>query len=396
MSGLEEYVRDLLKKGYDEEAVKHNLISYGYNPKDIDVAFEKIHPKSSPNILVIVAGIMLVLIVIMAAVMVFVPSEETQEEIVIPQQPAASPKVPKKEPEPIEQEPINLPPVIEQGIDLDENITEDTGLGINISLDCTEDDNMISCETPDLYPYEQLKVDISSAEPLICSVGIDRDRLSEIVKALIYDNLVESPLNKSKESTEFSFTINPPNIYLADIRDLRVIVRCIDGKEDERKISIKIKTKQPDKALFPIVFDTFPEPTSIEAGNNEIMLKVSMPMKQCGYSFSSGQDVKYLANCSQYSSTATYDFDSANPLLRMYESEIVSLMYMKTYYDIIESDLAFKNHWMEGKYTTDKSYMGYYPCYLNIDIPAYASELCIACESKEGRIGKEKQCFDLV
>ena len=43
MSGLSDYIRDLLKKGYDENSIRSYLVSYGYKQQDINSAFNEVY-----------------------------------------------------------------------------------------------------------------------------------------------------------------------------------------------------------------------------------------------------------------------------------------------------------------------------------------------------------------
>jgi len=93
------YIQRQLNAGYDAAAIKNVLMSYGYDSKDIDEAFNQIYkkPKSKQFILFAVAAG----IIILAAALFFALKGEKQEkeitEIIAPEQPAPAQEFAKAE-----------------------------------------------------------------------------------------------------------------------------------------------------------------------------------------------------------------------------------------------------------------------------------------------------------
>lgn len=90
MSGLSDYIKDLLKKGYDANSIRANLVSYGYNISDINQAFSEIYSNklnSSHGInknIYYLLGVLAVGIVIIAVVLLLFGGEEELPPPVIP------------------------------------------------------------------------------------------------------------------------------------------------------------------------------------------------------------------------------------------------------------------------------------------------------------------------
>lgn len=91
MSELSDYIKDLLKKGYDAKSIEANLVRYGYNQKDISYAFDEVYRqttdsnKKTSNIFKgALAGIVIVLFFIFIIIMIRSPDDKVEASVISP------------------------------------------------------------------------------------------------------------------------------------------------------------------------------------------------------------------------------------------------------------------------------------------------------------------------